>query len=346
MSNAHAPMRALILGFGNVGKRVAEILFEERDRFPGLGALELEVVGIATRSRGVILDPEGIDMREVLERIRRDGRISDSAAQNTDLTALIRETSFDVLLELTSLSIERKGSPAVDHVREALRRGKHVVTANKGPCAFAYRELERLAHERDARFLFESAVMDGAPVFGLARRALLGCSVKGFAGILNSTTNFILSQMEEGMEFADALSEAQRRGVAETDPRHDVDGWDAAAKTAVLSNVLMDAGVTPFDVERVSVADVSISDVQAAAKRGERLKVVCRAGRLHGGLQASVNIESVPVSHPFALVQGMGNILELQTDLMAPIRIVQTEPTLTDTAYGVLRDLLELADVT
>ena len=175
-----------------------------------------------------------------------------------------------VVIETTTLDIAR-GEPAIRHIRTALAGGAHVVTANKGPVAFAYRSLARAAERADRRWLFEGAVMDGVPVFNLVRETLPAVNVLGFRGVVNSTTNFILTAMEQGQSFDAALAEMQARGIAEADPSLDVDGWDAAAKTAALANVLLGAGITPHRVERHGITADAGRRAVAARAAGRRL---------------------------------------------------------------------------
>jgi homoserine dehydrogenase len=240
---------------------------------------------------------------------------------------------------LSTLNIGRRGEPAVSHVRAALQRGRHAVTANKGPAAFAFRELDSLAREKGVRFLFESAVMDGAPVFSL-RRALAGCRVTGISGIFNTTTNFVISRLEAGESMERAVRTAQELGFAEADPALDIDGWDAAAKTAILANFYLDAAIDPLRVERRGIADLTPADAARAMAAGRRLKLVCRAWSEDGTVRAAVAPEEVPAGQLFAAVSGKGAALRLETDMMAPLWIVQEDPGLADTAAGVIQDLL------
>jgi homoserine dehydrogenase len=234
------------------------------------------------------------------------------------------------------------GQPAIDHVRAALRAGMHVVTANKGPVAFAYRELHDLARQQGRAFLFESTVMDGAPVFSLARDALLGANVLGFRGILNSTTNFILTQMEDGASFGEAVRQAQAIGIAEADPSLDVDGWDAATKTAVLATVLMGADVTPPQVDRTGIRGVTPEKLRAALAAGRRIKLVCQAAWQDAQLTARVAPEEVPADDLLASVRGTSSTLSLYTDTLKQLTIVEHDPGPAQTAYGLLRDLLAI----
>ncbi len=202
--------------------------------------------------------------------------------QGWDGADFARNVSADVLVELTTLDVS-SGQPAIRHIEEALQSGKHVVTANKGPIAWAYRRLEALARKHGRRFLFEATVMDGAPVFGLYRHCLRGCRVTGISGILNSTTNVILGRIAAGDSYREGLATAQAMGVAEADPTLDVDGWDPAAKLCALANVLMGAELTPLQVRRLGIRHLTPSHVRAAGSRGAVIKLVLPRPAVNGG---------------------------------------------------------------
>ena len=245
-------------------------------------------------------------------------------------------------IETTVLDIDR-GEPAVSHVRAALEGLAHVVTANKGPAAFAYHELDALAESVDRAFFFEGAVMDGVPVFNLVRETMPAVRVEGFRGVINTTCNFILSELERGKEFDQALAEMQRRGIAEADPSFDVDGWDAAAKTAALVNVLMGSVTTPHHVARTGIGDLTGADVREAISRNRRIRLVASASRHGGKVLARVEPEVLGLDDPLAGVSDLQNALYLQTDLLGEIGIVQRSGSLTQTAYALLSDLSRIA---
>jgi len=333
------PLRAIFVGFGHVAQRLAAMLSEEQQQFPGLADLELETVAIFTRQRGALVDLAGIDLAWALERFREKGALP--AASMPVLQALAT-LDYDVLVELSTLNIANRGEPAVAHARTALKHRRHVVTANKGPAAFAYRELSALAKKNGVRFLFESAVMDGAPVFSL-RQALGGCRVTGISGILNTTTNFVISRLEMGETMDSAVKTAKRLGFAEADPSLDLEGWDAAAKTAILANVFLGADIDPLQVERRGIGDLTSEAVTKAAAAGRRLKLICRAELENGKTWAKVGPEEITPDHFFAAVSGKSAALRVETDMMGPFWIIQEEPGLNDTAAGVLQDLLTVA---
>jgi homoserine dehydrogenase len=332
-------MKILLLGFGNVGRRFVEIL-ADRASYPGLADLDVSIVGITTKSRGTIADPGGLDPRQALAEIAGHGRFASTLASQEALRVL----DYDVMVEMTPLDIPGRGAGAIAHVRAALERGRHVVTCNKGPLAWAWRPLRDLAREKGAAFLYETTVMDGAPVFNLAQRCLRGNTLLKIEGILNSTTNFVLGEMERGASLEDAVAEAQRLGVAEADPANDLEGWDAAVKVSALANVLLDAGLPPEAVERESLLAVPRERVREALARGGRLKMVCEACREGGKVIGRVKVRELPLTDPFALVEGFGSILRLTTDILGKIVLTEEDPDLSTTAYGVISDLFRLRE--
>ena len=334
------PMRLLLAGFGNVGRELAGIL-ARRGAYPGLAGLDVAVVGITTGSHGALADSRGIDLASALACFREHGRFTpgrpDFAALDT--AGAVAGLDYDVLVELSPLSVAGRGEPAIAHVRGALERGRHVVSANKGPLAWAYRELTSLAEERGCALLYEATVMDGAPVFSLARHGLRGNTIERIEGVLNSTTNVMLGEMERGASVAEAVAAAQRAGVAEADPAADIEGWDAAAKVAVLANALMGAELTPDQVERESVAAVTVTRLAAAGSRGCRIKMVCEAFRDGGTVRGRVRAREVRRDDPLALVEGTGSLIRFVTDILGAFTVAEERPDLATTAYGVIADL-------
>jgi len=334
------PLRVVFVGFGNVARKMAAMLTEEREKFPGLANLDLEPLAIFTGRHGGLVDEKGIDLGAALRRLREQGEFP--APPITALQAL-ETLDYDALIELSTLNIAAKGQPAIAHVRAALERGKHAVTANKGPAAFAYADLEGLARARGVRFLFESAVMDGIPVFCLGR-ALRGLTVTGFSGIFNTTTNFVISRLEAGESMEIAVQTAQRLGFAEADPGLDLDGWDAAAKTAILANFFLGANIDPLRVERQGIRSLTPEMAARAVFEGKRLKLVCRAWKEGGRVHAEVQPREVSLDNHLALVSGRAAALRLESDMLGPFWIMDESPDLKDTASGVLQDLLTISD--
>ena len=327
----------LLIGYGNVARRFESLLAEQR---PSLA----RIVGIATR-HGCAYGPSVVSaFRQTRDPAKAGHYQPDTLPFLQDAlrrsAAAARQRRL-VVVETTTLDIER-GEPAIGHIRTALAGGAHVVTANKGPVAFAYRRLAKAAARADRRFLFEGAVMDGVPIFNLVRENLPAVRILGFRGVVNSTTNFILTAMEQGQRFEDALAEMQARGVAEADASLDVDGWDAAAKTAALANVLLGATITPKDVERQGIGPATGPLARAAQAAGRRLKLVVRADRAGRTVTARVAPEEVPGDDLLAGLEGQQNALILKTDVLEEIAIVQRSGSLTQTAYALLSDLIAI----
>ena len=336
----------VLIGFGNVARRLVSLLRETSERLD----FSWKVVGISTRRHGSVVDPAGVDVRRAaanvearqsLERLDpapRERSGIDVIRQVADVAADDAAEGTLVCLETTVLDIER-GEPALSHVRAALEGLAHVVTANKGPVAFAYHELDALAESVDRAFLFEGTVMDGVPVFNLVRETLPAVLVTGFRGVINTTSNYVLTAMERGQEFEQAIAEMQARGIAEADPSHDLDGWDAAAKTAALVNVLMGSIITPHQVPRIGIRDLTVRDVRDAIARNMRVRLVASAARHGGKVRARVEPELLESGDPLAACSDLQNALYLQTDLLGEIGIVQRSGNLTQTAYALLSDL-------
>ena len=340
----------VLIGFGNVARRFVQLLGETADRLD----FRWKVVAISTRHHGSVVNFEGIDTRRAITTV--DGsqsldRLDPSPRERSgiDVIRQVADGMADdaaegrlVCIENTVLDIDR-GEPAVSHVRAALEGLAHVVTANKGPAAFAYHELEALAESVDRVFFFEGAVMDGVPVFNLVRETMPAITIEGFRGVINTTCNFILSELERGAEFERALADMQARGVAEADPTLDVDGWDAAAKTAALVNVLMGSVITPHHVARTGIREVTGADVREAVGRNKRIRLVASASRQGGKVKARVEPEVLDLQDPLAGVADLSNALYLTTDLLGEVGIVQRSGSLTQTAYALLSDLSRIS---
>jgi len=368
----------LLIGYGNVAKRFAALLDEQRQLLARQYGFRARIVGIATRTHGQAygapvvsgFPPSLAGNSRELRRDQAEARSAKAGSRtlsagdptsgpakaghyrNQATLAFLRDALKRsaaaarqrrlIVIETTTLDIER-GEPAIRHIRTALAAGAHVITANKGPVAFAYDGLARAARRADRRFLFEGAVMDGVPIFNLVRHTLPAVEILGFRGVVNSTTNFILTAMEQGHAFEAALAEMQARGIAEADASLDVDGWDAAAKAAALANVLMGAHITPKDVERHGIGPATGRLAREAQAAGRRLKLVARAERHQSGVTARVAPEALPGDDLLAGLEGQQNALILTTDLLEEIAIVQRSGSLTQTAYALLSDLIAVA---
>jgi len=335
-----------LVGFGNVGRRFARLIEERRDWLSLDYDLECRIVGIATRHHGAVFRDAGLDAVRLAVEMEAGHPIADGmTAAEGSLDIIKRLAGSDaplkVLVETTTLDITA-GQPAIDHVRAALQSGCHAVTANKGPAAFAFEELSALAADRDRWFLFEGAVMDGVPIFNVVRETLPAVQITGIRGVVNSTTNHILSALEDGEGFDAALQRMQAAGIAEADPSLDVDGWDAAAKVSALANVFMRARTTPLAVEREGIGPATARIAMAAKARGARVRLVASASTTPEGVVTSVRPVELPDTDLLAGLRGMANALVLTTDLLGDIAICQLSGSLTQTAYALLSDLITI----
>jgi len=337
---------ALVLaGYGNVARRFVELLEESRPALSALGITPV-VAAVVTRRHGCVRSSgRELTAAAVAEALGQAGTTPlDTPGFITHELAALAGAGHNarVLIETTTLE-PKSGEPAISHVRAAFTAGAHVITANKGPIACAYRALAADAESRHLALLFEGAVMDGIPVFNLVRETLPAATINGFRGVVNSTTNFLLTAMEDGEAFAPALRRMQEAGVAEADPSLDVDGWDAAAKGAALANVLLDADLTPEMVTREPLSPGHAARALAARRTGRRLKVVV-TGRGRGtDARVQVAIEELPGDDPLAILDGQANALELDTWPAGRIVITQRDGGLEKTAYALVSDLVTLA---
>src|SRR5450631_1395284 len=334
------------LGFGNVNRTLVRLLEDRAQELRDRNGICYRITGIASRSLGWIADPNGLDP-EAYAREARVARTLMSASRESDpkpsnVRDWLSDAQANVLFEATSLNV-KDGEPAVTHIRAALEHGAHAITANKGPIVHAYRDLRDVAAKQGKRFLFESTVMDGVPIFSLFDQ-LPAIHLQGFHGILNSTTNVILSEMEQGLTFDDALKKAQALGVAETDATHDIDGWDAAVKTAALITVLMDVPVRLEDIEREGIRDLTPQALRNARRDGWPFKLVCRAKRVGDGVKASVVPEKVLATSPMGKITGTSSYIYFETDIFPGLAITEENPGLYATAYGLLADFVRAVE--
>lgn len=316
-------MKIAIIGYGNVARALARLLAGQRRAFP------FRIVAAHTLRHGTAYDEDGLAVEP------------EFGAAAGSVTEFLDRARADVLVELTTLNPET-GQPAVSHIRAAFERGMHAVTANKGPVACAYHELKEEALRRGVRFRHEAATMDGTPVYNLVRECLPGVKVTGFAGAFNSTTKVILEAMGRGLELEEGIAEARRLGVSEADPWFDIEGWDAACKTAALANVLMDARTTPGAVDRKGIGRLTPEKLAEVAAAGKTVVLVGRARRSTAGVKLRVRAEVLDRGDVLATVRGTSNVLELETDLMGRLGVFTVNPGLEQTAYGVFADLVDI----
>ncbi len=348
-----------LLGFGNVGRRFCELVARKGDELADGHGLRLLFGAVGTGSHGSLLAGPGLTAAEVLAVAAAGAPMFPDPVRSG--AELIETSGADLLVEATPLD-PHGGRAAIAHLEAGLTHGMDVITVNKGPIAWDYRRLAALAASHGRRLLFEGAVMDGCPVFSLFRSCLPGCRLLGFEAVFNSTTNYILDAMGEGVGFADALAQVQAAGYAEADPSHDIDGHDAAAKTAALANVLMDAGLTPDEVPKDSIRAVTPERVLEARAAGRRMRVVCSAAPIVGAeaagaepigrpgmaagagpigrVRGAVRLTELEPEHPLFSAGGSTLSVLLHTDLMGTVQIAERDALPDQTAYAIYADLL------
>jgi len=301
------------------------LLDRQRAQYP------FPIVGIHTAHHGTVYDRKRLPVTPAFGEPAKS------------ITEFLDRAHPDVAIEVTPLN-PTDGEPAISHIRAAFARGIHVITANKGPIAHAYAALREEAKRAQVEFRFESTVMDGAPVFNLARNCLPGVRITGFTGVLNSTSKLVVAAMQRGLSMEEGIAEAQRLGVAEADASFDIDGWDSAAKAAALANVLMDASTRPQDVVRNGIGELTTEEAVRLAALGKTLMLVSRAERREdGSVSLRVSPEVMLATDMLATIQGTSNLLLFHTDLMGSVGTVSISPGVEQTAYGLFSDLVDIA---
>jgi homoserine dehydrogenase len=339
-------LRIGIVGCGTVGQGFLECLDRKAADLQARHGFEAKITAVADPVRGNLIAPQGLDIRKTLKVLAQGGKMQtvDPRAAKYDgipTVDIIEAAGADLIVELTPTDI-KTAEPATSHIRRALMTGKHVVTTNKGPVALHGRELSELARKRKLHFRFEGTVMSGTPVFSLAERGLAGSSIKEIRGILNGTTNFILSRMETaGLDFPEALAEAQKLGYAEADPSAD-EGRDALAKIVILANVLLEAGLKPASVSASGIGGITRAMIASALADGFRYKLIAYARRDGARITAGVGPRKIPLTDPLAGIMEARNALTFDTDLLGLVTIEGPGAGRLETGQAVLQDVLAI----
>lgn len=335
-----------LIGFGNVGQKLSQIMIEKEDEWKRKYSVNFKTVAITTRNKGSLMNRTGIDLKRALLDLNHIGIFD---LKNPDYALLSPEELTDLdfvdaVIEITTLNIE-DGRPAADYIASALQKNKDVITTNKGPIAFDYQFLKMLAKKHNRSLLFEGTVMDCAPIFNLTRETLRGCKISSFRAILNSTTNYILTEMTKGITFPEALKKAQELGFAEADPSLDIKGWDSAAKVAILINVLLDGKITPPEIERSGIDLISMQDVNKAKSEGKVIRLLCEGEITSEKCFGRVAPVALDYSNPLVQIEGTSSLLILDTDLAGTISIGIENPQVEQTAYAIISDLFTLGEI-
>lgn len=332
------------IGFGTVGQGLAEILLEKKDILKERYGLEYTVVAISDMLKGSVYVPEGIDLAKALDIVKGGRKLDEypEGIKGMDAITTIKDTDSNLIVEVTYTDV-KTGEPALTHVRTSLELGKHVISTNKGPPVKAAKELLELAKSKGVYYGFEGVVLAGTPVFNLLEYCLAGNVIKEVKGIVNGTTNFILTKMEEGIDYEDALKMAQELGYAEADPTGDVEGWDAVGKVVVLSKTIFGVDIGWEEVERDGITGITLAHINKAKDEGKRWKLIARAKlRDDGSVEAKVGPEKLPLSDPLAGVGGAVNALTFVTDELGPVTIIGPGAGRRETGFSLLIDLINI----
>lgn len=331
----------VFVGFGNVGKALLELLLDKQAILADAYDIEWQVRGIVTGHHGIAISPKGIDPHEALSIAAGGGDLSrlGTVAAPGRILDLLRASQSEVMFENTPVNYQ-SGQPGIDHLKSALACGMDAITANKGPVVHAYRQLRALAASAGRSFLFESTVMDGAPLFGMWREALPAADLAAFRGVLNSTSNYILGLVEKGDTMEGAIARAQEIGVAETDPSGDLEGWDAAVKTCALVTVLMGVPIELNDISRSGIEGLDPQEIRSARQAGKRWKLVCSAERHGDGVQASVRPELLGRADPLYGIEGTSSAVTFHSNVLGALTLTENNPGPHTTAYGLLADFI------
>jgi homoserine dehydrogenase len=325
-----------IVGMGNVARALLRLLISKETDLRRRYDIRWRLTGVATRRNGWIADPDGLNP---LAALHGHSNVQHGiSSQPRGIREWLEKARADVLFEATSLNVQT-GQPATDHLKTALELGVHAITANKGPIVHAFQELTALAKEKNRQFLYESTVMDGVPVFSMFPYGLPATDIRGFCGVLNSTTNVVLTEIEKGRSMEEAVRRAQAMGIAETDPAADLDGWDSAVKVVALAIVLMGANLRIEQVKRTGIRELTEGKIRSVRAAGMRYKLVCRGERRGDSVDCGAQPELLLASDPLASLEGSSSAIRFDLDIFG-LSLVEHNPGVEATGYGLLADFL------
>ena len=331
-----------LTGCGTVGKALLELLHEKREMLKNRFHFEYNISLISARSKGILLNPAGLDLDGVLSALHEKNSLSEFPQSSGSFSELLTESEANILVEATPTNLNT-AEPGLEHITTALNQNIHVVTVNKGPIALNFNALQALAEAHHVQLRYEGTVMSGTPLIELAQHGLAGAAINRIEGILNGTTNYMLTRMENGASYEEALIEAQELGYAETDPSGDVDGWDAAVKVSILAKALFGVDLPIDQVDRTGISGISSEDIQAADKKGERIRLIAAIENHGDAIRGSVQPLSLPLTHPLSQVQGVMNAACLTTDTLGPVTLIGAGAGGRETAQALLADILNIA---
>jgi homoserine dehydrogenase len=340
-------IRLFLVGFGVVGQGFAELVMTKHEFLKRYYGVDLSLVGVANARHGFVYRQGGLDIPALLQRVKENGPLTDYPEALHWDSALegLKATSADILVEVTPTNLH-DAEPGMSHIRQALSQGMHVVTANKGPAALAANELISLAQQHGVQLRMESTVMAGTPIISTMCEGMAGARVYAIRGILNGTTNYILSAMAAGHDYVEALADAQLRGYAESDPTADVEGYDAVDKTLILAALVFGYSLKPEQVACRGITAITREQIQTAYNQDKRMKLIASLRLLSGQsgqketLEALVQPTVLPLTDPLARVDGVTNALTIHSDTLSEVTIIGPGAGSIPTGQGLLADVL------
>lgn len=332
-----------VSGCGNVGTALLELLCEKRAELKEKYGFEFEVTLICDLFKGTVADKNGLDLNAVINSLHTTNSL---AGLNKDVQGefgeLLDSAEVTMLCEATPTNVET-GEPALSHIKAALSKGIDVSTTVKGPLSLAYDELAALAKQNGAQLQFEGVVMSGTPFITMLNHGLAGCRILKIEGIINGTTNFILSKMYSGASYEEAFNTAKELGYTETDPSGDIDAWDPAVKVVILTKMLYGKQISVSDVDRTGIANVTFEDMERAKEDGCTIKLIAGIENNHGDIKAYVAPKKIPMTHPLASINGAINAATVYTDNLGTTTIIGPGAGRRATGQAILLDLLTMA---
>jgi homoserine dehydrogenase len=332
------------IGFGVVGQGLAEILVEQKELLSKLYDFNFKVVAVSDTMKGSVYNENGLDLKNLLEIVKSTGKIEtyQKGIKGWDSLKTITDTNANLILEVAWTDL-KTGEPAMSHVKTALKNKKHVVMTNKGPIALAVRELLQLAKDNNVEMRYEGTVLSGTPALNLGLNNLAGSGITKARGIVNGTTNYILTEMEKGLSYEDALKQAQELGYAEADPTADVEGYDALGKIVILANTVMGASLDKDEPSCEGITKITAEDITKAKEEGFRWKLIAGAEiKEDGSIEAYVKPEKIPLEHPLANIMGPTNALTYTTKYLGDVTIVGPGAGRAPTGFAILTDILDI----
>ena len=332
-----------IIGFGNVGQGLAKILVDRQALLEEKFGLHISIVAVCDLHKGSVSNADGLDPAELLSNIEQNGNLYEMQSEFSGWNAeeTIAKSGADILVELAYTDLTT-GEPALSHVKQALNNGMHVSMTNKGPVALAFPELRKIAADNNVQIGIEGTVMSGTPSLALGNEMLLAAGITKIQGILNGTTNYILCEMEKGLEYQTALKQAQKLGYAEADPSGDVNGHDASAKVVILGNLFMDLALTLSDIDCTGIAEITAKDIEQATEQNKHWKLIGTVEKTNTGFVASVKPEMIDKEHPLASISGATNAITYSTELLGDITLIGPGAGRLETGYAVIEDILSI----